>query len=136
MNKISKVFQGLRRRGIVAKQNYECCQSCGGAAITQEIENRIKAGKLVKEEVVGCCFYHAQDAASLRTRKTFHLAYGPVESSLYGEIGKHNADVGRIICEELARWGVKYDWDGNGMRRIEVNSADAKAPAGEPLDQN
>jgi len=117
---MNKAFSLMRKAGLVAYQNYECCQSCAGAAIAAEIERRIAEGKATRDGIKGCCFFHAQDAEDRDARRPFFLAYGDVDVSGIGDIGLDTVEVGRIVCGCLAAAGVKYEWDGNPNTRIKV----------------
>ena len=48
--KINNMFKLLRRKGYIARQNFNCCSSCGWAEIG-EVEKAV--------------FYHRQDAENL-----------------------------------------------------------------------
>jgi hypothetical protein len=91
-NKITSAFQELRKKGYFARQNWQCCQSCGWAAVPD--------GK--KEKVV---FYHNQDKDSLNSEGECFLAWR-------GE--------GNEIVEALTKHGIGVQWDKNPNTRIKI----------------
>lgn len=119
MDAITKAFNLMNERGLIARENYECCQSCGGYAITVEAEKMIDEGK-PKDEIKGCCFYHEQDMDNRCDGGEFYLAYGLMESGKHGYIGLSNEEVGRIVTACLTEVGVEFEWDGDGGTRIKV----------------
>lgn len=69
----NSVFRRLRLHGILAKQRYWCCQSCGCNAIVGEYNDLPKEEK---DLVIGYVFYHKQDAEHRDKGKDFNLAFG------------------------------------------------------------
>ena len=104
--KLTKAFKIMRTKGLVARQNFTCCQSCGGAKISQMAEAR---------GLDGFAFYHRQDADSLANGDGVYLAYGSRTGGDEEEIA-----VGRLVCEALTEAGLDYIWDGSNWTRIKV----------------
>jgi hypothetical protein len=123
--KINKAFRLMRKAGLIAKQNYWCCQGCAGCAITNEAVQLLTAGKTVK----GCCFYHKQDEDDRKEGYDFHLAYGTMQSSSLGQIGTSNEEIGQIVAQCLREAEVPYEWDGKGNTRIMVKQEVVKQAA-------
>jgi hypothetical protein len=119
-DKLNLAFRLMRKKGLIAYQNYSCCSNCAGIEITNEAEQRIEAGKATPESIKGCCFYHRQDAESRDAGRSFYLAYGPMDSAKHDEIGLDTAEVGKLVVEALREAGVGFEWDGNPNTRIEV----------------
>jgi len=113
---LTKAFNALRRQGFLAYQNCECCQSCAGYKLATMAVELQKAGKPPK----GCVYFHAQDNADRLENRSFCLAFGGFETTEFGRIGLEDAEVGRIVCEELTKAGVRFEWDGNPSYRIQV----------------
>jgi hypothetical protein len=125
--KLNLAFKAMRKAGLLARQNYKCCQNCGGYALTTEAEKLVKAGKTVN----GCCFYHHQDAAVLRESRSrswrapvateyLYLAYGDMSSNELGNIGLSTAEVGKIVVRCLVDAGLDPIWNGSTDQRIKV----------------
>jgi hypothetical protein len=114
---ILKAFAYLRRKGIIARANFLCCQTCAGYDITQIAVKRVNAGK----EVKGCVFWHAQDEQNWQRSGSMFLAFGNMDSGdLGGNIGLETTLVGKIVVEALKKFNVPYEWDGSSGRRIKV----------------
>lgn len=114
--KLTRAFADMRKKGLVARQNFTCCNSCGNCKIADLAEKRIKRG----EKVVGCCFYHAQDNMSRKTGQNFYLSYGEVDIKDMGKVGATTQEVGKIVCKSLESFGIEYEWDGTPYTRIMV----------------
>jgi len=114
MNKtaLTNAFKMMRKMGIVARQNFLCCQSCGCAAIDDIVEKKRKAKQPVP---LGYCFYHAQDADTLRYSGYVYLAFGAIDDN--GD----STGVGNIIVMCLKQCGVRCKWDGNCYTRIKAD---------------
>jgi hypothetical protein len=110
-SKLTAAFKRMRTFGILARQNFMCCQTCGCAKVDLIVDEK-RAKK--KEVPLGYCFYHAQDADTLRLTGKVFLAYGAIDNS-----GDSTA-VGHIICECLRQCGLEFQWEGSRWTRIEV----------------
>jgi len=113
---LDRAFAELESRGIVARQNFACCQPCGHAEIGDEIE----AAK-VEREVRGYTFYHQQDTESVCEGGALYLAYGAVE-----EGREALANVVKTIVDVISLGGLQPVWDGDFGKRIQVVDLDWK----------
>ena len=111
-------FEEMRKQGILAKHNFQCCVDYSGPAIVTE------AAKLVEQgvEVKGCCFYTQQDNKVKRKGLDFFLSYGCLLDENCGEMGLATDVVGRLVVRCLAKYGVGYAWDGDPESRILVRA--------------
>ena len=75
-DKLDTAFDRLEQQGIVARQNFTCCQNCGHTEIDDEITKALNV-----REVKGYVFYHMQDTENAAEDGLLYLAYG----SLTGE---------------------------------------------------
>lgn len=105
--KLNALFAGLRKRKLIARQNYMCC---GGCASAQVHENASRRG------LVGGVFYHRQEGDRLRDgQEEVYLSYGSVyEDSL------PVARVGEMIREEAERLGLEVRRDGDPTRCVVI----------------
>jgi hypothetical protein len=87
-------FAELRKRGYFAKQNWQCCQSCGVHAIPDDVTDYV--------------FYHEQDKLGMAEEDSVHLSWGG------------NA---HEIAKVFRGHGLTVDWDGRDIVRIEVKAA-------------
>lgn len=98
-------FKKLNEGGIVAKENFSCCTTCGCAEIAD----------CLGEHDIGWCFYHAQDGERRAAGKSFFLSYGSVN-----EEDEQTVEVGEKIVAVLSSMGIRTSWNGNSASKIEV----------------
>lgn len=110
-DRLDRCFADLEKDGIVARQNFTCCQTCGHAEIGEQIEEARKRGA-----VAGYTFYHQQDTEAAAEGGGIYLAYG----ALSGEESKA-VDVANRIVDALGRAELKVTWDGKTSTRIHVH---------------
>lgn len=118
--KLNAAFRLMRKAGLLAMQNYQCCSNCGGYALTTKAEDLVKSGKRTKDSIKGCCFYHRQDAEDRDQGHPFYLRYGDMDSTELDVIGLSTEVVGKMVCECLDEAGVSHSWDGNPGQCIQV----------------
>jgi hypothetical protein len=108
-DRLDRAFDELEQRGIVARQNFSCCQNCGSTEIWGEVDDALDAGKAAH----GHTYYHAQDSEAAAEGGGLYLAYGSVEDD-------GTANVGREIVAVLNAHGLATEWDGSPRNRIRV----------------
>ncbi len=102
--KLRRAFALLRKKGYLARQNFECCGSCAGAVL----------GELAEKDPtkVGTVFYHRQEGQRLaQGAHVAHLHFGALGLEPVPD-GDHVA-VGWDICRTLAEAGLGFEWDGS-----------------------
>jgi hypothetical protein len=109
-DRLDMAFAEMDIAGIVARQNFTCCQTCGHAEMQGEI-----ASVQQHRPVAGYVFYHVQDTESAREGHGLYLAYGAVQE---GE--EALVQLGWQIVEMLKDTGLEVSWDGNTNKRIYV----------------
>jgi len=109
-------FLLLEEEGIVARQNFTCCQTCGHAEIWAEIREAQKQ-RLVK----GYVFYHAQDTESAVRHNSLYLAYGAVGKDEGAELA-----VAQRIAAVMQEAGFTVEWNGSTKTRIKLKDIDWK----------
>lgn len=92
MNQINKAFRELRKRGYFARRHWQCCQSCGWAAIPEDKEDK-------------AVFLHRQDEDCLKDVGVAYFAW---------------AGDGQEICDVLMSNGLTVQWDGSDSTRIKA----------------
>lgn len=92
MNQLNKAFRELRKRGYFARRHWQCCQSCGWAAIPEGKEDK-------------AVFMHEQDEDCLKDVGVAYIAW--------------EGD-GQEICDVLMRSGLTVQWDGTANQRIKA----------------
>ena len=116
--RLDLAFKALRRKGLITRQNFLCCQNCAGYALTEMAVKLVEQGKPFN----GTVFYHAQDNANRKDGEDFYLAFGDVNSTQKGRLGLDSATVGRMVVEALAAEGLETEWNGDPDTRILVRN--------------
>jgi hypothetical protein len=114
-DRLDRAFAALERSGVVARQHFACCQTCGHAEIGDEVDS--SAGP-----VHGYAFFHKQDTEHAAEGHGLCVAYGPVvpRGTSKAEFDLAAMDVGREIVAALEREGLSPFWSGEIGRRIEL----------------
>lgn len=109
--RLDAAFAGLERAGIVCRQHFTCCGSCGAAAIWDEMAAAEERGVRVR----GYAFFHAQDTEAVMAGDGLFLSYGAV-----AEGPAAVEAIGHAVVEALEAKGLETAWDGQWTRRIFV----------------
>jgi hypothetical protein len=115
-DRIDAVFAALETKGIIARQNFTCCNSCGIAEIGDEIRGFAK-----KAKPMGYTFYHMQDTERAYQGGPLFLAFGTVDGT-----DGDTLRVGEIVRDTLTEHGLTVEWDGSLDKRICVTGLDWK----------
>jgi hypothetical protein len=109
-DRLDSAFATLNAQGIVARQDFSCCNNCGFAEIWDEVEQEEK-----QHPVKGYVFYHLQ--CTERAIKTGQLlmAFGCVEEDPEAFLGVANE-----IVAELRKAGLNASWGGTDGHPIVV----------------
>jgi len=108
-DRLNLAFRAMRKAGLVARQNFACCGTCG----SYEIRRAIDSMPLPRQgKVTGIAFYHHQDNARMRLRgfDGLHLSYG-------GE-SLPSIEVGHLVLSCLRQAGIAAEWDGDVGKRV------------------
>lgn len=109
-DKLDEAFAELDRNGIVARQNYTCCQTCGHTEINYEL------GKTsVHRRVRGYVFFHQQDAEHVATSDNLYLAYGTLAGTDDDAVA-----IAHEVVSVLRRFGLAVEWNGMIHKRIGI----------------
>lgn len=132
-SRVTRAFVELKRRGIRAEKNFECCLSCGTHRMLTEYTaaktewsnpNSIITMKPVHTVFpYGGVFYHAQDAERLNDRGSFNIAFTTWLGRFDGtqEVRfRRMTRVARMTVAVLRKYGVDARWYNDISRRIEV----------------
>jgi uncharacterized protein DUF6891 len=107
-DRLDEAFSELDRHGIVARQNFTCCQTCGHTEINTEI-----AKTQQHRPVRGYVFFHWQDTESAVRNGYLYLAYGSVSGK------EHESEyVAQEVMAALRRAGLEADWNDSVRTRI------------------
>ncbi len=109
-DRLDRAFAALEREGIVARQNFTCCQTCGHAEIGGPISEWTG-----DQPAIGYTFFHWQDTESAADGQGLRLAYGATQPGDDATVA-----VGRAVANALDREGLKVTWNGSLRTRIAV----------------
>lgn len=110
-DRLNEAFSALNQQGIVARQNFACCNNCGFSEIWDEVDEAEK-----QHPVDGYVFYHLQCTDQAIQSGRLLMAYGCVEDD-------HEAflRVANKIVAELCRVGLNASWGGTDCDPIMVD---------------
>lgn len=110
-DRIDAAFAALEAQGIVARQNFTCCGTCGASEIWDEIEAAQADGVAVQ----GYAFFHMQDTDAAVDGHGLMLHYGACEGGEAASIA-----IGHRVVAALEAQGLVTCWDGALRQRIGV----------------
>lgn len=110
-DRLDAAFDALETEGIVARQNFTCCGTCGASEIWDEIETAQAEGLAVE----GYAFFHMQDTEAAVEGHGLYLNYGACEQGEPAAVA-----IGHRIVEQLEAHGLTTQWDGQLEQRIAV----------------
>jgi hypothetical protein len=111
-DRLDRVFARLEKSGIVARQNFSDCGTCGAAEIAEEIERLIAAGKKVR----GYVFFHQQDSEGALDG-SLYLSYGHAsEESEAAQLA-----IAREVVAALKAGGLHVTWNGTLDMRVGIS---------------
>lgn len=108
-DKLEKAFAHLNEAGIVARENFACCQTCSVTEIGGEVPDGVPPD--------GFVFYHQQDTENAVTDGELWLSYGTFASEL---APAEMVEVGERVVAALNTQGLRTKWDGSHTSRITV----------------
>jgi hypothetical protein len=109
-DRLDQAFAALNSQGIVARQDFSCCNNCGFTEIWDEVEEAEN-----QQAVEGYVFYHLQGTEQAIKTGQLWMAYGCVEDdpeALQRVVNK--------IVGELRRVGLNASWGGTPGHPIVV----------------
>jgi hypothetical protein len=108
-DRLDAAFTELDAAGVLARQHYRCCATCGIQDILDELQQAEKLGRPVR----GYTFFHVQDTEHAVGGEALYLSYGT------GETGTASAvQIGLEVVETLRRHGLEPGWNGRVAHRI------------------
>lgn len=108
-DRLNAAFESMEAKGIIARQNFTCCGSCGSAEIWDEVDVVRDAGGPAR----GYAFFHWQDTERAVDGEGLYLNYGACEE---GEAAA--LEVAKEIVAELQAHELATDWNGQWNQRI------------------
>jgi hypothetical protein len=109
-DRMDKAFETLNQQGIVARQDFSCCNNCGFTEIYDEVEAAEK-----DRPIFGYVFYHLQCTEWVIKTGQLLMAFGRIE-----EDSEALHRVGNAVVAELCRVGLNASWGGTDHHPIVV----------------
>ena len=110
-DRLDAAFAALDAAGVVARQDFSCCGTCGHAEIGGVLAAARSAGRAVR----GYTFYHLQNTESAVEGCGLHLAYGGVEpTDAAAEV------IAAEVAFALAAHGLRPTWAGSAGQCVFV----------------
>lgn len=125
-------FEELATIGVIARENFTCCGTCGSDEIWDERDDsRVWRGYI---------YYHEQDAERIPEDRQTYLGYGAfldayIPEGEWNALSEKNRDqqyariVTGLMTDEvfpiLEKHGIRVTWDGNLGTRILLSDVDA-----------
>ncbi|MEU1479020.1 DUF6891 domain-containing protein [Streptomyces sp. NPDC001668] len=103
--RLTRAFEALNTRGVIARENFTCCRTCGTAEIGAE---RAEGDR-------GFVYFHTQCTESAAAGQGLTLLYGGFDGS-----ADTTAAVGQEVVAALTAVGLSPQWDGDPGKAIEV----------------
>lgn len=121
-DRLDAAFAALEASGVISRQNFTCCGTCGASEMWDEIDAARGEGRPVR----GYAFFHRQETKAATKGRGLYLTYGACEE------GEDRAvAVGHEIVAALAAEGLSTNWNGSMSHGIAV-SLDWKRRSGPP----
>lgn len=108
-DRLENAFAALEASGIVTRQNFTDCGTCGAAEIQAEIVTANKDGKPIR----GYVFFHQQDTEAAANGNGLCLSYGAVAEDEQAAL-----TIAAEIVSALGANDLPTKWDGSWSKRI------------------
>jgi hypothetical protein len=103
--RLARAFAALEQAGIVAREDFACCHSCGQAEIGAEAFDGAR----------GFVYFHGQCTDFAAAGEGLTLYYGGFDGS-----EQTTVSVGQQVVTALEQAGLRVEWSGDPGRAIEV----------------
>lgn len=109
--RLDRAFADLEKHGIIARQNFWCCGTCGGEAIVDEVARANKRG----HKFDGYTYFHEQDTNIAVFGHGLSLGYGTPDFE-----PKESVAIGLLVVKALRQQGLRPEWSGDLEDHIHV----------------
>jgi hypothetical protein len=106
-DRLTDAFRALDAAGVVAREDFTCCQTCGINAIDDEVTGELPAH--------GYVFYHGYDTIEAVQGGGVWLAFGAMEAD-----GPPDEEIGDQVVAALRAEGLEVEWDRSAGDRPHV----------------
>jgi hypothetical protein len=104
-DRLDAAFAELDRLGILARQHFRCCGTCGTKDIREEMDLATAAR--------GFTFFHIQDTEHAVGGEFLYLSFGAATTDRSDAV-----TIGHEVVQTLSRHGLRPTWDGRHVNRI------------------
>jgi len=108
-DRLDAAFAELDKTGIVARQHFTCCGTCGAHEIHDEMSLAAQSGLPAR----GFTFFHIQDTEHAVGGESLYLSYGAVDQDKVAAVA-----IGHEVVDILSRHGLHPAWNGKHAHRI------------------
>jgi len=108
-DRLDAAFAELAGVGILARQHFSCCGTCGAHDIREEMEQAEKSGFTSR----GFTFFHIQDTEHAVAGEGLYLSYGARQPD-----DKVSVAIGHEVMAALEQQGLAPAWNGKLAHRI------------------
>jgi hypothetical protein len=108
-DKLDSAFALLESQGVVARQNFTCCNTCGFAEIGGEIRTP-RCGR----PPIGFAFYHSQDTDRARESGTIWVKFAS------GHPDHADEAIGDAVINALTKSGLNASWNGDSNTAVQI----------------
>lgn len=113
--RLDRAFADLEKHGIIARQNFWCCGTCGGEAIVDEVARANKRGGKGGNTFDGYTYFHEQDTNIAVFGHGLSLGYGTPDFE-----PKESVAIGLLVVKALRQQGLRPEWSGDLEDHIHV----------------
>lgn len=110
-DRLDSAFAELESHGIVCRQDFSCCGTCGSGEILDEMKKEAAKGRVIR----GYAFYHMQDTEHAIEGAGVYLGYG---STQYDKVAAEK--IAHELSATIAKHGLVTEWNGSLAQRILV----------------
>jgi hypothetical protein len=115
-DRLARAAMSLEANGIVFRENFTCCQTCGFTEIGEEV----RATQALGSPIRGFVFFHWQDTESAVTGHGLHLSFGAIGSFDEATYETAACAVAHEVTDSIVREGLSASWGGSLTSRIAV----------------
>jgi hypothetical protein len=108
-DRLDAAFAELEAAGVIARQHFSCCGTCGVAEIGFEMAAAGEDGRPAR----GFTFFHVQDTEHAVAGESLYLSYGSVSGNQDEAV-----TIGHEVVATLGRHGLQPAWNGKFAHRI------------------
>jgi len=111
-DRLDSAFAALEAAGILCRQDFADCLTCGYREIWAEIDSERTKGRNIQ----GFTFFHQQDTDHAVRDSDIYLEYG----SIMNDNIPSDLEIANEVADTLCRHGLEVEWENSISQRIKV----------------